>query len=266
MDIPEYRDSSGALPAVKRTVSGGATVLPVLSSPTLDQTETSQGHRGRATENDAFAMEKHGMSKDGEGPSGNRLTKGMSISSYREMDEVVATVGTLEANGRAQNARLEGYTIKLGKKLQKLKIMNEQMEELRKSAKDLVLNLGAADKGLVQQFSSQIGELRRFSRDLDSVESLQGMLESERMKVHKYQQRLENIQSKINRQKEQEAMWKQQASRRVRLLWGLLSILVILWLLATANNEHEVEGPGLIAEAFQLEPASESVNTPKEEL
>jgi hypothetical protein len=52
----------------------------------------------------------------------------------------------------------------------------------------------------------------------------------------------------------------------VRLLWGLLSILVILWLLATANNDNEVEGPGLIAEAFELEYTPESVNTPEEEL
>ncbi|PWW79242.1 hypothetical protein C7212DRAFT_355306 [Tuber magnatum] len=154
-------------------------------------------------------------------------------------EELSCAITTLQTSSRKQIQRLDATYSSVLQKLRELSGLAARLQELGEVAKSTVQEFGAADARCRSEFGSQIRGIERFKDELGNIESLRKRLAAQKERVRGYHVRLDKVQERIDRHKEMEMIWRRRASRRLRLLWGFISILVILWLLATAGNDSE---------------------------
>ncbi|KAI5850416.1 hypothetical protein DFP73DRAFT_539292 [Morchella snyderi] len=200
-----------------------------------DHRDTSSQPMSRKDSLQADMAEKQERERDRERDRGPSL----QLQSKQQL-EVSTAVRDLQETSKRQMQRLETTYSAVSRKLQEIRLMSEQLKNLGSAAEDVLREFDDGDMGCRKEFAAQIKGIERFQEELVSIQKLQERLGAEKMKVQAYRKRLENVQGKIDKQQEMELVWKQRASRRIRLLWGFISILVILWLLATAGNEVEL--------------------------
>ncbi|RPB02337.1 hypothetical protein L873DRAFT_1673453 [Choiromyces venosus 120613-1] len=155
-------------------------------------------------------------------------------------EELSCAITTLQTSSQKQMHRLDATYSSVLQKLHELSGLAARLQELGEVAKSTVQEFDAADVRCRSEFRSQIRGIERFKDELGNIELLRERLIAQKERVRDYHERLDKIQEKIDRHKEMEMVWRRRASRRLRLLWGFISILVILWLLATAGNDSDI--------------------------
>ncbi|KAI5789133.1 hypothetical protein EDC01DRAFT_130442 [Geopyxis carbonaria] len=138
-----------------------------------------------------------------------------------------------------RDQRFEFYENTLRERLCDIRDMSSRLDVLRQSACGLLQSFGKEDSTSLEEFTIQVQNLERYECEESTIVDLKTRLQQEQQKVHNYHKRLEKIQAKIDQQKEKEDAWRRRSSWRLRLLWGVTSILVIVWLLVTSSSEGE---------------------------
>ncbi|KAG0642686.1 hypothetical protein HOY80DRAFT_949496 [Tuber brumale] len=154
-------------------------------------------------------------------------------------EELSCAIATLQTSSQKQVQRLDSTYSSVLQKLHELSGLAARLQELGEVAKSTVQEFDTADVRCQSEFRSQIRVIERFKDERGNIELLRERLVAQKERVREYHERLDKVQERIDRHKEMEMVWRKRASRRLRLLWGFISILVILWLLATASNDSE---------------------------
>ncbi|KAF8476921.1 hypothetical protein BDZ91DRAFT_708359 [Kalaharituber pfeilii] len=153
------------------------------------------------------------------------------------MEEISNSIKYLTLSaGHQINQLAESYDAVVGR-LQELEAVITRFTELQKSTAELIDTFTANEEKFQVDIKAQIKSLGAYQDEIAAIRVLQGRLDLQRRAVEMYKSRLEQVESKIGRQKELEIVWRQRASRRLRILWGIISVLVILWLLATSTHD-----------------------------
>lgn len=156
------------------------------------------------------------------------------------MEEISHSIQRLEMSARQQIIRLsDTYDCVVGK-LEDLQALTTRFAELQKLTAELVDNFTVNEERVVADMEGKIQSLGTYQEEVATIRMLQRRLDLQRKAVENYKSRLEMVKDKISRQKELEVVWRQRASRRLRILWGIISVLVIVWLLATST--HDIAG------------------------
>ncbi|CUS08633.1 unnamed protein product [Tuber aestivum] len=158
-------------------------------------------------------------------------------------EELSCAITTLQTSSQKQMRRLDATYSSVLQKLRELSSLATRLQEIGEVAKSAVQEFNAADARYQREFKSQIRGIERFKDELGNIESLRKRLAAQKERVRGYHERLDKVQERVDRHKEMEVVWRRRASRRLRLLWGFISILVILWLLATASNDSDAPLP-----------------------
>lgn len=174
--------------------------------------------------------------------------------------EILHSIQRLEMSAGQQIIQLsDTYDCVVGK-LEELQALTTRFVELQKLTAELVDNFTAHEERVVADMEGQIQSLGTYQEEVAMIRRLQWKLDSQRKAVEDYKSRLETVEDKISRQKELEVVWRQRASRmssdtilsyrfvfrgmltvggigRLRILWGIISVMVIVWLLATSTQD-----------------------------
>jgi uncharacterized phage infection (PIP) family protein YhgE len=101
-------------------------------------------------------------------------------------------------------------------KLDELQKINDRIEDLHRSATELLQNFGDEDARFRTEFKKQIESLERFKDQTLSIEALRNKLQNETGKVRDYEKRIESVQHMLESQKEKDSSWKARVSRKYR--------------------------------------------------
>ncbi|KAF8426296.1 hypothetical protein EV426DRAFT_530797 [Tirmania nivea] len=162
------------------------------------------------------------------------------IINHEHCREISHSIQHLEVSAGQQIIQMsDTYDCVIGK-LEELQALTTRFAELQKLTAELVDKFTANEERVVMDMGRQIQSLGTYQEEVDTIKKLQERLDFQRKEVEDYKSRLEMVEDKISRQKELEVVWRQRASRRLRILWGIISVLVIVWLLATST--HDIAG------------------------
>lgn len=161
-------------------------------------------------------------------------------------------------------------------KLEELQALITRFAETQKLSDEVVHAFAEGQEKFGLEFEKQIEGLGELQVEVDSIRVLQRRLDLQRGAAELYKARLEAVEERISKQKELEMDWRQRDSRmlhhfrctkllfyfakeggeegcvcvltiyggvlgRLRIILGVLSILAILWILATPIQDHYLE-------------------------
>ncbi|KAI5808153.1 hypothetical protein DFH27DRAFT_544677 [Peziza echinospora] len=158
--------------------------------------------------------------------------------------ELSNSIQRLSTASEFQTNQLAATYDTLTEKIEELQAIVSQFSELQKSSLELNDRFDDNDEKFQIEIKSQIRHLGEYEEELRAVRTLQKRLDFQRTTVELYKGKLEIVQQKIGKQKQMDVVWRQRASRRLRLLWGFMAVLVIIWLLATSNQDTTSLGDG----------------------
>ncbi|RPA79238.1 hypothetical protein BJ508DRAFT_416025 [Ascobolus immersus RN42] len=255
--MPQLYRSATASPAVgstSRPAHGPSNPPPrnaILSSATRKPSLLSQQQTIDDTDGTSAEVEKHesdmqesvatsGLSTDEDDQEPNPLlATAKAISTRSRFEKRRDTLG--EGTGLEEMAELAKVYESV---VQKLKEMNDTIAgiaQIKNEALEVLHFQREIEDRDVKEIANQLEMMEEYKKELGTIEGLKGQVKLQSERVQMCQDRLRSVQVKMDSVKQNEIMWKQRQSKRLRILWGIALTLLVVWFLLAMPGRTDLE-------------------------
>ncbi|KAI9759162.1 MAG: hypothetical protein M4579_002535 [Chaenotheca gracillima] len=189
------------------------------------------------------SREKHGSVDSGAGdqatdgpkvPKKEKLVTEADLARKREhrrirSSELKSSLAHLNEVSNQSTRRLDDTYYSILEKLSTLHSTIASLQELSQLNKRLLENVEVEGEEIRSGFQQEIDGFGSFEAQQARIKGLQDRMHQGKEKVGILGRRLEKVRNKVGQWERNETEWQARTSRRLRILWGFLSIVILLF-------------------------------------